>query len=98
MDATTLTVIPSEKVAVPSVGEGKIRMEAKLFQHIPISNDEGNPVTDLILARVVFYHVDASVFDVEKQYVLTDELKPVARLAGNNYAKLGETFVVERPK
>lgn len=98
LDATTLTVIPSEKVAVPSVGEGKIRMEAKLFQHIPISNDEGNPVTDLILARVVFYHVDASVFDVEKQYVLTDELKPVARLAGNNYAKLGETFVVERPK
>ncbi|EUJ26691.1 flavin reductase family protein [Listeria cornellensis] len=98
LDATSLTVIPSEKVAVPGVKEGKIRMEAKLFQHIPISNDAGEPVTDLILARVVFYHADTSVFDVEKQYVLTDELKPVARLAGNNYAKLGETFVVERPK
>ncbi|WP_430539454.1 flavin reductase family protein [Listeria rocourtiae] len=98
LDATNLTTISSEKVSVPAIKEAKIRMEAKLFQHVPISNDTGDIVTDLILARVLLYHADETVFDEEKQYVLTDELKPVARLAGNNYAKLGESFIIERPK
>lgn len=98
LDTTNLTTISSEKVSVPAIKEAKIRMEAKLFQHVPISNDAGDIVTDLILARVLLYHADETVFDEDKQYVLTDELKSVARLAGNNYAKLGESFIIERPK
>lgn len=95
---TNLTTVPSEVVSVPAIQQAKIRFEAKLAQHIPIQNEAGETVTDLILAKVLCYHVDATVFDEEKQYILTDALKPVARLAGNNYAKLGENFTMERPQ
>jgi hypothetical protein len=37
------------------------------------------------------------VFNQEKQYVLANKLEPVARLAGNDYTKLGEIFSLERP-
>ncbi|EUJ38951.1 hypothetical protein PWEIH_08761 [Listeria weihenstephanensis FSL R9-0317] len=98
LDATSLMTAPSETVAVPGVKEAKIRFEAKLEQHIPVKNDDGDVVTDLILARVTYYHFDEAVFDKKKAHILTAELDPVARLAGNDYATLGEIFRIERPK
>lgn len=73
-------------------------MECKLYQHIPISNDEGKPVSDLILVRIVQYHFSENVYDPATNYILMDQLKPISRLAGNDYAKLGERFTVVRPE
>jgi flavin reductase (DIM6/NTAB) family NADH-FMN oxidoreductase RutF len=98
LERTRLTTVPSSMVSVPGVQEALIRMECKLYQHIPISNDAGIPVSDLLLVRIVQYHFSKQVYRADKGYILMDELKPVSRLAGNDYAKLGDRFTVIRPE
>ncbi|MEW4428807.1 flavin reductase family protein [Paenibacillus pabuli] len=97
LERTSLTTVPSSVVAVPGIQEALIRMECRLYQHIPVSNDEGKPVTDLLLVRIVQYHFNEKVYDPAHHYILMEHLKPVSRLAGNDYAKLGERFTVVRP-
>lgn len=97
LERTNLTTVPSSVVTVPGIQEALIRMECRLYQHIPVSNDEGKPVTDLLLVRIVQYHFNEKVYDPAHHYILMDHLKPVSRLAGNDYAKLGERFTVVRP-
>lgn len=97
LERTSLTTVPSKMVGVPGIAEALIRMECRLHQHIPILNDEGTAVTDLLLVRIVQYHFDEKVYDPSTGYILMDHLKPVSRLAGNDYAKLGERFTVVRP-
>jgi flavin reductase (DIM6/NTAB) family NADH-FMN oxidoreductase RutF len=98
LERTKLTTVPSNVVSVPGIQEALIRMECTLYQHIPISNDEGNPVSDLLLVRIVQYHFSENVYDPATKYILMDQLKPISRLAGNDYAKLGERFTVIRPE
>ncbi|MGF6355625.1 flavin reductase (DIM6/NTAB) family NADH-FMN oxidoreductase RutF [Paenibacillus sp. 4624] len=98
LERTRLTTVPSSVVAVPGIQEALIRMECKLYQHIPISNDAGVPVSDLLLVRIVHYHFSEKVYLADKGYILMDQLKPVSRLAGNDYAKLGDRFTVIRPE
>ncbi|UPK47309.1 MULTISPECIES: flavin reductase family protein [Paenibacillus] len=98
LERTSLTTVPSSVVAVPGIQEALIRMECRLYQHIPISNDEGKPVSDLLLVRIVQYHFRENVYDPATKYILMDQLKPISRLAGNDYAKLGERFTVVRPE
>ncbi len=97
LELTSLHPVASDRVAVPGIQEALIRLECKLEQHIPIQSDAGNVSNDLLLARIVCYHFDEKVVDAEKYYVHTNELKPVARIAGNEYARLSDPFVVERP-
>ena len=97
LERTNLTTVASSVVTVPGIQEALIRMECRLYQHIPVSNDEGKLVTDLLLVRIVQYHFNEKVYDPAHHYILMDHLKPVSRLAGNDYAKLGERFTVVRP-
>ncbi|MFC5531159.1 flavin reductase family protein [Cohnella yongneupensis] len=91
-----LKLAASEKVAVPGIAEARIRMECVLEQVIPLGGkDDGHPSTDLLIARVVHYHFDQAVYN--NGYIDADALKPVSRLAGNTYAKLGEQFEIVRP-
>lgn len=90
-----LETIPGMKT--PKISEANIVLTAKLDQLIPITNDAGEIVADLILARILTYEFDDAVFNKEKGYILPEALTPVARLAGNDYAKLGEIFQVVRP-
>ncbi|KGP80513.1 MULTISPECIES: flavin reductase family protein [Paenibacillus] len=98
LERTNLTTVPSNVVSVPGIQEALVRMECTLYQHIPISNDEGKPVSDLLLVRIVQYHFSENVYDPATKYILMDQLKPISRLAGNDYAKLGERFTVVRPE
>jgi len=97
IELTELTLTASRSVTVPAIREAKIRMETSVHQYVPIADAEGAVLTDLFILRVEDFHFDEAVFDTEKQYVLADKLQPVARLAGNEYTKLGEIFSVERP-
>lgn len=98
LERTSLTTVPSTVVSVPGIQEALVRMECQLYQHIPIANDEGEPVSDLILVRIMQYHYSEKVYDPATGYILMDQLKPISRLAGNDYAKLGERFTVIRPE
>ncbi|MFJ5964354.1 flavin reductase family protein [Bacillus sp. NPDC093026] len=98
LNQTRLHQVKSTAVAVPGIKEARIRFECKLEKHMTFQNDEGDITVDHIIGRVVCAHVDKAVYDVEKGYVSTKLLKPVARLAGNDYARLGESFVLKRPE
>jgi flavin reductase (DIM6/NTAB) family NADH-FMN oxidoreductase RutF len=90
-----LTTVASSKVSVPGIAEARIRMECVLEQVIPLGEKDGATACDLLIGRVVYFHVDDELYDNGR--IKVRELKPVSRLAGSDYAKLGETFSLDRP-
>lgn len=90
-----LTAVASERVSVPGIAEASIRMECVLEQTIPLGGLEGAPACDLLIGRVVCFHVADELY--ENGRIDAEALKPVSRLAGSDYAKLGEMFSLERP-
>lgn len=98
IDRTNLHLIPSKTVKTPGIKEAKIRMEVKLYDYHPVKDREGNIVTDFFFLEVTDFHFDESIFDVEREYISVQELKPVARLAGPYYATLDEIYRKDRPK
>jgi flavin reductase (DIM6/NTAB) family NADH-FMN oxidoreductase RutF len=90
-----LTAIPSERVSVPGIAEAKIRMECVLEQALPLGGTEESPACDLLIGRVVRFHVAESLYGNGR--INAEALRPVSRLAGNDYAKLGEQFTIDRP-
>lgn len=91
-----LSTVPSTKVHVPGIAEAKVRMECKLERVVPLGGTSESPSTDLLIGRVVQFHFHESVYD--EGHVLPQALQPVSRLAGSNYAKIGEIFALERPQ
>ncbi|MDT8861076.1 flavin reductase family protein [Alkalihalobacillus sp. MEB130] len=92
---TNLTPVHSLKIKVPGIQEAKVRMECVLEQAIPLGGTKDQPACDLLIGRVVQYHIRSDLY--ENGRIDAQGLKPVSRLAGNAYAKLGETFELERP-
>lgn len=97
-DIAGFTPVESEAVPVPGVSEAKIRMECVLDQSIGLGGSTDAPACDLLIGRVVRFHIAAHIYDKEKGYILADKLEPVSRMAGNLYAKLGHQFALERPE
>ena len=98
VELTNLTLEPSLSVQVPGISEVKIRFETTLHQYVPIKNQQDQVVTDLFILAVSDFHFSESVFDQKNDYILTEKLLPVARLAGNKYATLADEYTVKRPK
>lgn len=98
LDHTTFTTTDSEMVTVPSLNESSIRFEVKLYQHVEIKNDLNENTNDLLLLEIQKVYIDEDLFDLEKGYIDVENIKPVSRLAGDDYARLGETFTIERPR
>lgn len=92
-----LTTVPSNKVLVPGIDGVKARFEVILNQYVPIM-DDGKIITDLFILEVVYFHIEDDVLDKEKMYINAKKLDPVARLAGSEYANLGEQYKLIRPK
>lgn len=89
IDVTKLTLVDSEVVGVPAVKQSKVRFECVLQQAVEL------PHNDLLIGRIVRIHVDEAIYANGR--IDPEELKPVSRLAGTNYAKLGEIFSLKRP-
>jgi len=85
-----LTPIASKCVSVPRVKESPIHFECKLHQIVDAG--EGH----IVIGEVVYMHFDEAIFK-EGNYIDVPALNPVARLAGPNYAYLGEYFQLQRP-
>ncbi|WP_214540580.1 flavin reductase family protein [Staphylococcus pseudintermedius] len=98
LDHTAFTTTDSEMVNVPSLNESSIRFEVKLYQHVEIKNDRNENTNDLLLLEIQKVYIDEDLFDLEKGYVDVENVQPVSRLAGDNYARLGETFTIKRPR
>lgn len=90
-----LTLAPSEVIQTPGIKEAKVRLECVLEKHIELGED-GETATDFIIGKIVRIHLDPSIYNDGK--IIYDELKAVSRLAGNDYAKMGDVFTIKRPK
>nr|WP_253300814.1 flavin reductase family protein [Paenibacillus lautus] len=95
LERTNLTPVVSEVVKVPGVLESKIRMECVLEQVVALNGADQLPAADLLIARVVRFHVSEELY--EQGRIDAAKLKPVSRMAGNIYSALGEMFTIERP-
>ncbi|RXJ02473.1 flavin reductase family protein [Anaerobacillus alkaliphilus] len=91
IELSGLTPISSTKISVPGVKEAKIRMECVLEQSLELG---GN--CDFIIGRVVQFYFSDEIYQDGK--INPHSLRAVSRLAGNDYAKIGEIFTLERPK
>ena len=89
-----LTPIASVKVKPPRVLECKITMECELAHHYTLENSKSGGAT-IIIGKIVMFHIDKSVL-LDNYKINLETYKPIARLAGSNYSKLGEIFSVKR--
>lgn len=94
-DETNFTLIPSKTVAVPSLKETKIRFEVELYTHVEIEN-EGEPTADLLLLRIKQYHIEDALY--QEGRIDPEGLAAVSRLAGHDYAEIGQIFTITRPE
>lgn len=85
-----LTPIPSKIVSVPRVQESPIHFECKV--HEIVTAGDGH----IVIGEVVYMHFADHVYR-EGHYIDVPSLRPLARLAGPNYAELGEVFELVRP-
>ncbi|WP_447084410.1 flavin reductase family protein, partial [Staphylococcus aureus] len=88
---TSLSMIDSDLIKVPAIKEAKVRFECKLHQIVQLGNKDNG--SDLIIGEIVVYHIDEEVY-FEDSKIDANQLNPVARLAGNDYSLLGQTFTV----
>lgn len=91
---TEFEEVDSVEVSVSGLKQSKVRFETVLKEHIPIYKDHV-PISDLLLLEVKYYHFDKAIYS--EGYINKDKLKAVSRLAGNDYAEIGQTFTIERP-
>lgn len=89
-----LTPIPSAKIKPPRVKESPITMECEMVHHYFLE-DHTNGGACIIIGRIIMFHVDESVL-LDDFKINLDTYRPVARLAGANYSKLGEIFSIKR--
>ena len=95
IELANLTLAKSAKISVPGVSESKIRMECTLEHSLELG-EKGSPGCDFIIGKVVQFHIEDDIY--EKGRIDPTGLGAVSRLAGTNYAKIGEIFSLERPK
>ena len=95
IELAALTLVESEKIKVPGVKESKVRMECTLEHSLELG-ESGSAGCDLIIGRIVQFHIDEEIYEDGK--INQVGLGAVSRLAGINYAKIGEVFSMERPK
>ena len=89
------TLVESTKINVQGVKEAKVRFECELNTALELGGDGENPGCDLIIANVKYYHIEESIY--EDGRIDPHALAAISRLAGNDYAKVGEQFTMERP-
>ncbi|MFL9835995.1 flavin reductase family protein [Flavobacterium sp. ST-75] len=95
-DYAGVTQAHCSKVKAPRVLESPISFECELVHHYSLEDHKHGGAT-IMIGRVVMFHIDESV--MLDNYKINQEIyRPIARLAGSNYAKLGEIFSIKRPQ
>lgn len=91
-----------EVISSPRVKEAAVSYECQLEHVHTIKNAGGVVTTEIVLAKIVRFHIDDEVlaenYDPAKPNVNTLKLKPIGRLGGNIYTTLGDFADIPRPK
>ncbi|QYJ67793.1 flavin reductase family protein [Flavobacterium litorale] len=94
-DYAGLTPEPSVLVQPPRVKESPVSFECELVHHYSLEDHKNGGAT-VMIGRIVMFHIDDAILS-DNLRINLDVYKPVARLAGSNYAGLGEIFSIKRP-
>lgn len=97
LKVSNFNLVESNIIGTPGIREAAVRYETTLYNAMEIKNSEELIVADLIVLEVVGFHLAEKIYDEETGYIIADKLKPVSRLAGADYAKLGDQFDLIRP-
>lgn len=89
-----LTPIDSIKIKPKRVKESPITFECELVHHYALENHKFGGAT-MMVGKIIMMHIDESML-LDNHKINLETYKPVARLAGSNYAKLGEIFSIKR--
>ncbi len=91
-DYAGLTPAPSETISVPRVAEAPLAFECKLRQIVEVGvNPFGGAV---VFGDVTGVYAREGV--VDNGYVIREALRPIGRLAGNNYVRVTDVFEMVR--
>lgn len=93
-DLVGLTPVASTCIDVPRVGESKVSFECELVHHYYLEGHK-NGGACVMIGKILNMHVADEILD-ENYRINLDKYRPVARLAGANYASLGEIFRIKR--
>ncbi len=89
------TPIKSDTIKVDGVKEFPIRFECELYDVMPLKH-EGIITSEIFFGEVKKIHLAKHLGD--RLDVPIEKIKPIARLGGKNYAPLGKSFALKRPK
>ncbi|QBP97308.1 nitrilotriacetate monooxygenase component B [Staphylococcus aureus] len=87
LSRTELSLLTSTTIKTPGIKDAKMRFECKLSQMILLGDVLDG--ADLIIGEIVTYHIEDSIYEGDFK-INPHALQAVSRLAGNDYAKLGE--------
>ena len=93
-DVAGLTAVPSTLVKPPLVKESLVSMECKMVHNYTLE-DHKNGGSTIIIGKILLFHIAESVLEDDFR-VNMDTYKPISRLAGSNYARMGELFAIKR--
>ena len=93
-ELANLTPIVSHKVKPPRVQESPITMECELVHHYTLENSKFGGST-ILVGKIVLFHIDEKML-LDDYKINQDNYQPISRLAGSNYAKIGDIFSVKR--
>lgn len=89
-----LTPIASTKIKPNRVKESPIQFECEMVHHYFLENHKQGGAC-IVIGRIVMMHIDESVL-LDNYKINMENYKPVSRLAGSNYSKIGEIFSIKR--
>ncbi len=89
-----VTPIDSIYIKPKRVKESLVHFECEMVHHYFIEKHQ-NGGACIIIGKIITMHIDDNIL-MENHKIDLEKYKPVARLAGSNYSKLGEIFSIKR--
>jgi len=89
-----LTALPGTQVNAPRVAESPVSFECKVMEIIQVGDGSVGSAW-VVIGEILFMHIADDVIH-GNNYIDTRALAPVGRLAGPNYATLGEILEIPR--
>jgi flavin reductase (DIM6/NTAB) family NADH-FMN oxidoreductase RutF len=89
-----VTPVASEKIKPMRVKESPISFECELVHHYFLEGHK-NGGACVVIGRIVMMHFNDDVLS-DNYKINLENYKPVSRLAGSHYSKIGELFSVKR--
>jgi len=93
-ELANLTPINSVFINPKRVKESLVHFECEMVHHYFIENHK-NGGACIIIGKIITMHIDDSIL-LENGKINLEKYKPIARLAGSNYSKIGEIFQIKR--